>query len=39
MQAIGPAKAYRNVIEQLLNTHYVDKVTFVSAPMREDECC
>lgn len=39
MQAIGPAKAYRHVIEQLQNTHYVDKVTFVSAPMREDGCC
>ena len=39
MQAIGPAKAYRNVIEQLQNTHYVDKVTFVSAPMREEGCC
>ena len=39
MQAIGPAKAYRHVIEELQNTHYVDKVTFVSAPMREEGCC
>lgn len=39
MQAIGPAKAYRHVIEELQNTPYVDKVTFVSAPMREDGCC
>ena len=39
MQAIGSAKAYRHVIEELQNTPYVDKVTFVSAPMREDGCC
>ena len=39
MQAIGPAKAYRHVIEELQNTPSVDKVTFVSAPMREHGCC
>jgi len=39
MQAIGPAKAYRNVVEKLQNTPYVDKVTFVAAPMREHGCC
>ena len=39
MQAIGSAKAYRHVIKELQNTLYVDKLTFVSAPMREDGCC
>jgi metal-responsive CopG/Arc/MetJ family transcriptional regulator len=39
MQAIGPAKAYRQVIEELQNTPSVDKVTFISAPMREHGCC
>lgn len=39
MQAIGPAKAYRHVIEELQNTPSVDKVTFISAPMREHGCC
>ena len=39
MQAFGTAAQYRMVIEKLQNTPNVDKVTFVSAPMREDGCC
>tara|TARA_B100001123_G_C14941365_1_gene879826 strand:+ start:295 stop:720 length:426 start_codon:yes stop_codon:yes gene_type:complete len=39
MQAIGTAADFRHVIEQLQNTPSVDKVAFISAPMREDGCC
>ncbi|CAI8215110.1 MAG: Putative nickel-responsive regulator [Methanobacteriota archaeon] len=39
MQAFGNAKEYRVVIEKLQNTPNVDKVVFVSAPMRDDGCC
>ena len=39
MQAIGTAANFRHVIEQLQNTPSVDKVSFVSAPKREDGCC
>ena len=39
MQAFGNAKEYRAVIEKLQNTPNVDKVVFISAPMREDGCC
>ena len=39
MQAIGTAANFRHVIEKLQNTPSVDKVSFVSAPMREEGCC
>ena len=39
MQAFGNAKEYRVVIEKLQNTPNVDKVVFVSAPMRDNGCC
>jgi|TARA_B110000495_G_C22994974_1_gene586434 metal-responsive CopG/Arc/MetJ family transcriptional regulator len=39
VQAIGTAANYRRVLEQLQNTPNVDKVSFVSAPNREEGCC
>jgi len=39
LQAIGSAVNFRNMIVNLQDTPNVDKVTFVSAPMREDGCC
>jgi len=39
IQAIGQASNYRQIIEQLQDTPSVDKVSFISAPMREDGCC
>lgn len=39
LHAIGTAASFRNTIEMLQNTANIDKVTFVSAPFREDGCC
>ena len=39
LHAIGTAKSFRNTIELFQNTAQVDKVVFVSAPVREDGCC
>jgi metal-responsive CopG/Arc/MetJ family transcriptional regulator len=39
VQAKGKASNLRLVIEQLQNTPHVDKVSFITAPMREDGCC
>ena len=39
LQAKGKAANLRLIIEQLQNTPDVDKVSFISAPMREDGCC
>ena len=39
LQVKGSAGNIRFVIEGLQNTQYVDKVTFVLAPMRDDGCC
>lgn len=39
LHAIGTAASFRGTIEFLQNTANVDKVTFVSAPLREDGCC
>jgi len=39
MNAKGTAKQYKKIIESLQNTPKVDKVTFVSAPLRESGCC
>lgn len=35
----GIASDVREIFEQLNDTRNVDKVVFVSAPMRQDECC
>ena len=39
LQVKGSAGNIRFVIEGLQNTQYVDKVSFVLAPMRDDGCC
>ena len=39
MQAFGTAAEYRKIVKKLQNTPRVDKVAFISAPMREDGCC
>ena len=35
----GEARNVRGVYEQLQNTSNVDKVSFISAPMRQEDCC
>jgi metal-responsive CopG/Arc/MetJ family transcriptional regulator len=39
LHALGKAVNFRTAIDLLRNTPNVDKVTFISAPMREDGCC
>ena len=39
LQVKGSAGNVRSVISELQNTHHVDKVSFVSAPLRETGCC
>ena len=39
IQAKGSASNLRLVIEKLQNTPAVDKVSFITAPLREDGCC
>tara|TARA_B100000900_G_scaffold368155_2_gene345170 strand:- start:5768 stop:6220 length:453 start_codon:yes stop_codon:yes gene_type:complete len=39
LHAIGTAAKFRNAIERFQNTPQVDKVVFVSAPVREEGCC
>ncbi len=39
MQVRGSASSFRNMIDKLNNTQDIDKVSFISAPMREDGCC
>ena len=39
IQAKGSASNLRLVIEQLQNTPDVDKVSFITAPMRDEGCC
>ena len=39
IQAKGSASNLRLVIEQLQNTPDVDKVSFITAPMRDECCC
>ena len=39
LHAIGTAAQYRAVIEQLQNIPNVDKVSFISAPVRDEGCC
>ncbi len=39
MQIRGKAGNIREMVEKLKNTHDVDRVEFVAAPLREDGCC
>ena len=39
LHAIGTADSFRKTIELFQNTAQVDKVVFVSAPVREEGCC
>ena len=39
LQIKGKAINIRSVIGELQNTPFVDKISFISAPMREDGCC
>lgn len=39
LQAIGSAASFRKIMAQLNDTASVDKVSFISAPMRDDGCC
>lgn len=39
LHAIGTAASFRQIIETLHNTSNIDKVTFISAPMRDEGCC
>jgi metal-responsive CopG/Arc/MetJ family transcriptional regulator len=39
MHAIGTAAQYRETVEQLQNIPNVDKVSIISAPMRDSGCC
>ena len=39
IQGMGAALEFRKVVEQLQNTANVNKITFVSAPMRDEGCC
>ena len=39
MQVRGSASSFRTMIDKLNNTRDIDKVSFISAPMREDGCC
>jgi hypothetical protein len=39
MHAIGTASQYRETVGQLQNIPNVDKVSLISAPMRDSGCC
>jgi len=39
LQGKGTALGFRNIIEKLQNTPNVNKITFNSAPMRDEGCC
>lgn len=39
LHAVGKAMNFRKAIELFQNTAQVDKVVFVSAPVRDDGCC
>ena len=39
LHAIGSAEHFRQAIETLQNTPNIDKVTLVSAPVRDEGCC
>tara|TARA_B100001113_G_scaffold348954_1_gene343628 strand:- start:770 stop:1195 length:426 start_codon:yes stop_codon:yes gene_type:complete len=39
IQAIGKASNFRKVIAQLQDTSSVDKISFITAPLRTEGCC
>ena len=39
LHAVGKAVDFRETINQLRNTPNINKVSFISAPVREDGCC
>ena len=39
LRAVGKAKSFRGAIKGLQNTTGVDKVSFITAPMRDGGCC
>ena len=39
LHAVGKAMNFRKAIELFQNTAQVDKVVFISAPVRDDGCC
>ncbi|RAH14651.1 MAG: hypothetical protein CMB56_005215 [Methanobacteriota archaeon] len=39
IQGIATALIFRNIIDQLQNTPHVNKISFISAPKRDDGCC
>ncbi|HJM54751.1 MAG TPA: hypothetical protein QGI72_00735 [Poseidonia sp.] len=39
LRAVGKAKNFRGAIKGLQNTTGVDKVSFITAPMRDGGCC
>ncbi len=39
IQAIGSAVKFRNIIEKLQNTPHVNKISFITAPIRDEGCC
>jgi hypothetical protein len=39
MQIRGEAGSINDIVERLKNTKDVDRVSFVSAPLREAGCC
>ena len=39
IQGKGTASDFRKIVEQLQNTPNVNKISFISAPMRQEGCC
>ena len=39
LQVKGKAENIRSVMHRLNNTPHVDKISFITAPMRDDGCC
>jgi|TARA_B100001250_G_scaffold185624_1_gene159618 metal-responsive CopG/Arc/MetJ family transcriptional regulator len=39
IQGKGTASDFRKILEQLQNTPNVNKISFISAPMRQEGCC
>jgi metal-responsive CopG/Arc/MetJ family transcriptional regulator len=39
IQGMGTALEFRKIMEQLQNTPNVNKISFISAPMRDEGCC
>lgn len=39
IQGMGTALEFRKIMEQLQNTPNINKISFISAPMRDEGCC